>query len=162
MLLRVCCPSSFFYLRPLHLFSSTAKVPFCPSLPRQFRLSPSRSSSFRRMESSPASSSSPTPVTDSSADSLAKDLQNQSLGDVDEGVKIKKKLEDFNWDHSFVKELPGDPRTDVISREVSIFVSIFNGDNRSNLNFVFFLLCQYFVCFCGLFSKHEVDIYTCW
>ncbi|KAG7531067.1 hypothetical protein ISN44_Un57g000060, partial [Arabidopsis suecica] len=140
MLLRVCCPSSFFYLRPLHLFSSTAKVPFCPSLPRQFRLSPSRSSSFRRMESSPASSSSPTPVTDSSADSLAKDLQNQSLGAVDEGVKIKKKLEDFNWDHSFVKELPGDPRTDVISREVSIFVSIFNGDNRSNLNFVFFLL----------------------
>ncbi|CAD5331533.1 unnamed protein product [Arabidopsis thaliana] len=70
------------------------------------------------MESSPASSSSPTPVTDSSADSLAKDLQNQSLGAVDEGVKIKKKLEDFNWDHSFVKELPGDPRTDVISREV--------------------------------------------
>lgn len=74
------------------------------------------------MESSPASSSSPTPVTDSSADTLAKDLQNQSLGAVDEGCKIKKKLEDFNWDHSFVKELPGDPRTDVISREVNIFL----------------------------------------
>ncbi|CAA7039883.1 unnamed protein product [Microthlaspi erraticum] len=118
MLLRVC-PSSFFYLRPLHLFSSSAKIPFCPSLRREFRLSPSRSSSsFRRMESSPASSSSPTPVTASAADSLAKDLHNQTLGAVDEGAKIKRRLEDFNWDHSFVKELPGDPRSDVISREV--------------------------------------------
>ncbi|XP_010419868.1 PREDICTED: uncharacterized protein LOC104705550 [Camelina sativa] len=121
MLLRVCCPSSLFNLRPLHLFSSTSKLPFCPSFRRQFRLtrsSSSSSSSFGRMDSSPASSSSPTPVTDSSADSLAKDLQNQTLGAVDEGVKVKRKLEDFNWDHSFVKELPGDPRTDVISREV--------------------------------------------
>ncbi|KAL1221694.1 hypothetical protein V5N11_009203 [Cardamine amara subsp. amara] len=120
MLLRVC-PSSFFYLRPLHLFSTTSKFPFCSSLQRDLRLSPSRSSSFRRMESSPASSSSssPTPVTSSAAaDSLAKDLQNQTLGDVDGSVKVKRKLEDFNWDHSFVKELPGDPRSDVISREV--------------------------------------------
>lgn len=70
------------------------------------------------MESSPASSSCPTPVTASAADSLAKDLQNQTLGDVDGSVKIKRKLEDFNWNHSFVKELPGDPRSDVISREV--------------------------------------------
>ncbi|XP_010511573.1 PREDICTED: uncharacterized protein LOC104787666 isoform X2 [Camelina sativa] len=70
------------------------------------------------MESSSASSSSPTTVTDSSTDSLAKDLQNQTLGAVDEGCcKVKWKVEDFNWDHSFVKELPGGPRTDVISCE---------------------------------------------
>lgn len=75
------------------------------------------------MESSPASSSSPTPVTDSAADSLAKDLQNQTLGAVGEAANTKRKLEDFNWDHSFVKELPGDPRTDVISREVYNFCS---------------------------------------
>uniref|UniRef100_A0A6V7QSD3 Selenoprotein O n=1 Tax=Ananas comosus var. bracteatus TaxID=296719 RepID=A0A6V7QSD3_ANACO len=28
------------------------------------------------------------------------------------------KLEELNWDHSFVRELPGDPRTDKIPREV--------------------------------------------
>lgn len=66
-------------------------------------------------QSPPASSSSA-----SETDSLAKDLQNQNLGAVDDsgGAKIKRKLEDFNWDNSFVKELPGDPRSDVISREV--------------------------------------------
>nr|VDC74005.1 unnamed protein product [Brassica rapa] len=71
------------------------------------------------MESPLASSSSQTPVAASETDSLAKDLQNQNLEAVDEGgAKIKRKLEDFNWDHSFVKELPGDPRSDVTSREV--------------------------------------------
>ncbi|WZY84098.1 hypothetical protein YC2023_030482 [Brassica napus] len=69
------------------------------------------------MESPPASSSSPMSVTASETDSLAKDLQNQNLGAVDEGAKIKRKLEDFNWNHSYVKELPGDPRSDVTSRE---------------------------------------------
>ncbi|XP_074588212.1 uncharacterized protein LOC141844108 [Curcuma longa] len=28
------------------------------------------------------------------------------------------KLEELNWDHSFARELPGDPRTDTISRQV--------------------------------------------
>lgn len=32
--------------------------------------------------------------------------------------RIRLKLEDLNWDHSFVRELPGDPRTDLIPREV--------------------------------------------
>lgn len=32
------------------------------------------------------------------------------------GVRLK--LEELNWDHSFVRELPGDPRTDTISRQV--------------------------------------------
>ncbi|CAN8256504.1 unnamed protein product [Cochlearia groenlandica] len=119
MLSRVCCstPSSISYLRPLHLFDSSAKFPFCPSLRRRLRLSPCRSSSssLDPMESSSSSSSSPSA---SAADSLAKDLQNQRLGGSDESGKIKRKIEDFNWDHSFVKELPCDPRTDVISREV--------------------------------------------
>lgn len=142
MLLRVCSPpSSFFYLRPLHLLTSSSKLQFSPSLRRESRLIPSRSSSsFRRMESSPASSSSQTPVTASETDSLAKDLQNQNLGaSVDEGgAKIKRKLEDFNWNHSFVKELPGDPRSDVTSREVI---------QRMNL-----LLC-------GLICSHKVRVF---
>lgn len=112
MSLRVC-PSSLFHLRPLHLFTSSAKFPFYPSLRREFRFAPSRSSSssssFRLMDSSAASS--PTPVTDS----LGEETQSQT----DEGDKIKRKLEEFNWDHSFVKELPGDPRSDVISRKVN-------------------------------------------
>jgi len=28
-------------------------------------------------------------------------------------------LEELPWDHSFVRELPGDPRSDAIPREVS-------------------------------------------
>ncbi|KAH0888133.1 hypothetical protein HID58_050562 [Brassica napus] len=115
MSLRVC-PSSLFHLRPLHLFTSSAKFPFYPSLRREFRFAPSRSSSssssFRLMDSSAASS--PTPVTASETDSLGEETQSQT----DEGDKIKRKLEEFNWDHSFVKELPGDPRSDVISRKV--------------------------------------------
>ncbi|KAG5403134.1 hypothetical protein IGI04_009253 [Brassica rapa subsp. trilocularis] len=105
MMLRVC-PSSLFNLRPLHLSTSSTEFPFCPSIRRELRLVPSRSSSssFRRMESSPASE----------MDSLGEDTQNQT----DEGDKIKRKLEEFNWDHSFVNELPGDPRSDVISRKV--------------------------------------------
>ncbi|CAH8303484.1 unnamed protein product, partial [Eruca vesicaria subsp. sativa] len=106
MMLRVC-PSSCFYFRPLNLFTSSAKFPFCPSLRRELRLvvpSRSSSSSFPRMESFSA------PETDS----LGEDTKNQT----DEGEKIKRELEEFNWDHSFVNELPCDPRTDVISRKV--------------------------------------------
>ncbi|KAK1356133.1 Selenoprotein O [Heracleum sosnowskyi] len=47
-----------------------------------------------------------------SVESVAHDFNKQSLN----GPKLK--LEDFNWDHSFVRELPGDPRTDIIPREV--------------------------------------------
>lgn len=32
--------------------------------------------------------------------------------------EVQLKLEELNWDHSFVRELPGDPRTDTIPREV--------------------------------------------
>ncbi|KAJ0566769.1 hypothetical protein HanIR_Chr06g0277361 [Helianthus annuus] len=34
-----------------------------------------------------------------------------------ENSRVKLKLEDINWDHSFVRELPGDPLTDITSRE---------------------------------------------
>ncbi|XP_076896586.1 uncharacterized protein LOC143549597 [Bidens hawaiensis] len=35
-----------------------------------------------------------------------------------DNLSVKLKLEDLNWDHSFVRELPGDPLTDISSREV--------------------------------------------
>ncbi|KAB1221102.1 hypothetical protein CJ030_MR3G024347 [Morella rubra] len=63
---------------------------------------------------------SPSPDLVASVDSVADDLKNQSLGsdDGNERKKHRLKLEDLNWDHSFVRELPGDPRTDKIPREV--------------------------------------------
>lgn len=69
---------------------------------------------------------------------VAHDLKRQSLGtdgDADGGSDdsgngeesrkvMKLKLEDLNWDHSFVRELPGDPRTDTISRQVLLLFSL--------------------------------------
>jgi hypothetical protein len=52
-----------------------------------------------------------------SVDSVAQDLKNQSLGG-DDTKTLGLRLEDLNWDHSFVRALPGDPRTDTIPREV--------------------------------------------
>lgn len=72
-------------------------------------------------------SPSPSPETAAAVDSVARDLQNQSLrGGEDQrddgfgnGAKrARLKLEDLIWDHSFVRELPGDPRTDTMPREV--------------------------------------------
>ncbi|RWV87813.1 hypothetical protein GW17_00050158 [Ensete ventricosum] len=36
----------------------------------------------------------------------------------DGGKGVRLKLEEFNWDHSFVRELPGDPRSDTIPRQL--------------------------------------------
>lgn len=65
------------------------------------------------------------PEVSASVDSVAEGLKNQSLNSDDRGDggssvehQAKKKLEDLNWDNSFVRELPGDPLTDIIPREV--------------------------------------------
>ncbi|KAG1327225.1 UPF0061 protein [Cocos nucifera] len=50
------------------------------------------------------------PVSEFSAEASG----DASMGEA--GVPLK--LEELNWDHSFVRELPGDPRTDAIPREV--------------------------------------------
>ena len=55
-----------------------------------------------------------------SVDSVTQDLKNQSL----QGNHFKEarlKLEDLNWDNSFVRELPADPRTDLFPREVNFW-----------------------------------------
>lgn len=56
-------------------------------------------------------------------ESVTRDLRDQSLED--KGRKKGLKLEDLSWDHSFVRELPGDPRTDTFPREVWVFASCF-------------------------------------
>ncbi|KAI3449907.1 hypothetical protein Pfo_006572 [Paulownia fortunei] len=64
------------------------------------------------------------PAAAASVDSISDDLKNQSLENNnhnEDGVsqnRVKLKLEELKWDHSFVRELPGDPRTDLIPREV--------------------------------------------
>lgn len=67
-------------------------------------------------------------------DSVARDLRNQSLrSDDDSGDASKLSLEDLNWDHSFVRALPGDPRSDSIPREVrSLFLFFFLSGCREN------------------------------
>ena len=78
----------------------------------------------------------PPDLAESAVDSVARDLKNQSLDDdkvEEEGPtllnnndkKKKKSLEDLYWDHSFVTQLPADPRTDSIPREVNAHPLLF-------------------------------------
>ncbi|KZV44359.1 selenoprotein O [Dorcoceras hygrometricum] len=104
-----------------------------PVLPAAvFRFSP-----FKSQKSRPftvfSMDGSPSPSGTAAVDSISDGLRNQRL----EGVKddsyvatnsldndgaaqkrVKLKLEELRWDHSFVRELPGDPRTDLIPRQV--------------------------------------------
>ncbi|KAK4441502.1 protein adenylyltransferase SelO [Sesamum alatum] len=70
------------------------------------------------------------------AASVSKDLNDQTLRnndgngygcgggnnakniDISSQHNVKLKLEELRWDHSFVRELPGDPRTDLVPRQV--------------------------------------------
>ncbi|KAK4740794.1 hypothetical protein SAY87_024382 [Trapa incisa] len=65
---------------------------------------------------------SPTPpqeASTASVESITLDLKNRGLdGDGDFNRARRLRLEDLNWDNSFVRELPGDPRTDALPREV--------------------------------------------
>lgn len=67
---------------------------------------------------------SPSAEAAASVDSLADGLRNQRLGNEN---RVLLRLEDLNLDHSFVRELPGDPRTDPVPRQVrfrSVYVEI--------------------------------------
>ncbi|KAI3936289.1 hypothetical protein MKW92_041485 [Papaver armeniacum] len=70
---------------------------------------------FCSMSSDLMDSSSTSKDGNLSVHSITDDLKNQSLS---EEKKLKLKLEDLKWDHSFVRELPGDPRTDTLPRQV--------------------------------------------
>ncbi|KAK8282326.1 hypothetical protein V6Z12_D08G019100 [Gossypium hirsutum] len=106
-------------LRPF--LPSAPKSPFYPSL----ACHASTGGNLRMDSTSPDPSSS----SSVSVDSVADGLKNQSLREHDisnnnnmnnENKKNNGKLslEDLNWDHSFVRELPGDPRSDSIPRQV--------------------------------------------
>nr|KJB21864.1 hypothetical protein B456_004G018600 [Gossypium raimondii] len=106
-------------LRPF--LPSATKSPFYPSLACHV----STGGNLRMDSTSPDPSSS----SSVSVDSVADGLKNQSLREHDisnnnnmnnENKKNNGKLslEDLNWDHSFVRELPGDPISDSIPRQV--------------------------------------------
>ncbi|KAL7126844.1 hypothetical protein ABFS83_14G213400 [Erythranthe nasuta] len=105
----------------------------------KFRLRPSKpsySQTRRQFSAVVSMDGSSSPPSAASVDSISEDLKNQMLGNqsgvnlgrdsADNGAQIdsvspnrvKLKLEELKWDHSFVRELPGDPRTDLIPREV--------------------------------------------
>ncbi|KAL3351084.1 hypothetical protein AABB24_019603, partial [Solanum stoloniferum] len=95
--------------------SSTAKFlrprfSFFPKPPFQFPIHQKRHR-FVFSQSTAASMDSAATV-----DSVADDLKKQNLEGIE--IKLKLNLEELNWDNSFVRELPGDPRSDSIPREV--------------------------------------------
>ncbi|KAJ7957407.1 hypothetical protein O6P43_023715 [Quillaja saponaria] len=80
-----------------------------------------------------------------SVDSVANDLKNQSLGsdrgdsdDDNHSKRVRLKLEDLNWDHSFTRELPGDRRTDLFPRE--------HGQNQLQSCLIWIIRSELFVC----------------
>ncbi|XP_060174161.1 uncharacterized protein LOC132604606 [Lycium barbarum] len=59
------------------------------------------------------------PTMATSMDSVLDDLKKQNLkGTENVNIRSKLSLEELNWDNSFVRELPGDPRNDNIPRQV--------------------------------------------
>lgn len=127
-----------------HISASSSSTAFCNlrsslflNSPKRFHLCPSFPIKSPFRHSFPFSFFSPrcsmdSPSTAAAVDSISDDLRNQTLNSTnsnsnngdsnnsynknDKGVKLA--LEELNWDHSFVRELPGDPRTDIIPREV--------------------------------------------
>ncbi|CAN1263418.1 Protein adenylyltransferase SelO [Linum perenne] len=117
---------------PFYPFSSPKSL-LCPpqfTPPRSPFACHVSSSSYSSSSDSVSSMDSAAPENPTlSVDSVTDDLKNQTLKGKDCKTESdcnannaaptpKLKLEDLNWDHSFVKELPGDPRTDRLPRQV--------------------------------------------
>ncbi|XVF47520.1 hypothetical protein PTKIN_Ptkin03bG0115400 [Pterospermum kingtungense] len=106
----------------LCLRHSYPKFIFNPTLPLKPRFS--FACHVSTGSSLPMDSPSADPPSSLSVDSVADGLKSQSLREKDDNIvnsknkNVKFSLEDLNWDHSFVRELPGDPRTDSIPRQV--------------------------------------------
>ncbi|XP_031112933.1 uncharacterized protein LOC116016701 [Ipomoea triloba] len=90
-------------------FSPKLLCPKFPCRPLQLRR---RLFFTASMDSPPSAAAAAASAT---VDSVTDDFGKQSL---ESSTSCKLKLEDLNWDHSFVRELPGDPRADNMPREV--------------------------------------------
>lgn len=120
--------------------TATTAFSFLPSLSSTLRLHPFNSPRRRFPFNSPRRRFSAAASMDTSSspavDSISEDLKNQNLGNsncvvdavtnaINSDNRVKLKLEELKWDHSFVRELPGDPRTDSIPREVGFLSVLF-------------------------------------
>ncbi|KAH0728954.1 hypothetical protein KY289_000142 [Solanum tuberosum] len=104
-----------------HTSSSSTALLFSKSLRPNFFHHPKNSFTYPIHPNRRRALFSSSPSMESAAvtvDSVADKLKKQSLGNDGSNSKRMLKLEELNWDHSFVRELPADPRTDTIPREV--------------------------------------------
>ncbi|KAL8489808.1 hypothetical protein ACS0TY_025140 [Phlomoides rotata] len=115
--------------------TATTAFSFRPYFRPKFRFYPFNSQR-RRFSSVVSMDGSSSPPAAASVDCISEDLKNQRLENHSgnnhgmDGVnnamntenisqnRVRLKLEELKWDNSFVRELPGDPRTDIIPREV--------------------------------------------
>jgi hypothetical protein len=75
---------------------------------------------------------------DSPEDGLSAPLLDSVTQDFKNLIPKKKNLEDLNWDNSFVRELPSDPRTDPYPREVALtFIQFISIQMKLGLQFQF-------------------------
>ncbi|XP_060196677.1 uncharacterized protein LOC132625995 [Lycium barbarum] len=103
--------------------SSTSLLHFSKSLQPRFYFHTNKnpfSSSYPKVQHNhhPCFFSSSMDSTSATVDSVTSNLKNQTLVNDENNSKHMLKLEELNWDHSFVRELPPDPRTDTLQREV--------------------------------------------
>jgi hypothetical protein len=79
---------------------------------------------------------------DSPEDGLSAPLLDSVTQDFKNLIPKKKNLEDLNWDNSFVRELPSDPRTDPFPREVALtFIQFISIQMKLGLQFTISLSC---------------------
>jgi hypothetical protein len=78
---------------------------------------------------------------DSPEDGLSAPLLDSVTQDFKNLIPKKKNLEDLNWDNSFVRELPSDPRTDPYPREVALtFIQFISIEMKLGLQFTISLM----------------------
>ena len=107
-------------LRPF--LPSASKFPFYPSLLLKPRFSFARHVSTGdslRMDS-PSPDPPPLSVADGLKNQCLREQDNDNIKSENKNKNFKLSLEDLSWDYSFVRELPGDPRSDSIPRQVLI------------------------------------------
>lgn len=93
-------------------------------------------------------------------DSVSDDLKKQTLeGTENVEIKLKLNLEELNWDNSFVRELPGDPRNDSIPREVCVLK--FLKDFVFKIEFFYLIECKrcfFLIGYITLYGVKVVDL----
>lgn len=105
--------------RPLFPKSPPSLLPLLSKSLANFHFHPSNIHTSRPRPSPFCGVLSGSSMESPSVESISDELKKQSLGP----DEVRLNLEDLRWDNSFVRELPGDPKTLNIPRQVD-FVSL--------------------------------------